>query len=318
MRMHNFEFRMKKCLSLLLLLVIAALAAKPLAAGAPAARVETPPAPPQAKESTARPEIEKLIQTSGGNVAVAFRSLDGSQELFIQPDAEFPASPMIIMIPVMIELYAEVNEGTLKMSDQILVHNGFHSIVDGHLFMLDPKDDSASQVYAAIGTTMSMRNLLNAMIQHGSKLAANLLIERLGTGRIQARIQALHMTGLQFFHGFEPGQTKERAQENMVSVRGMMELLFALAQDKAVSPAASQEMLAILGRAEAPQDIAAGLPAGVAGAHPVGFNASSEQAAIVYGPRPFVVVIRVQGISDHAAVSALTARITHALAAGIW
>lgn len=305
--MGNF----KRQITLDLTLALTAVMASPAMAAAPAA--------PQARESAARPEVEMLIQASGGDAAVAFRSLDGQQELFIKADGKFPASPQIVMIPVMIELYAEVNDGTLKMTDQLLVHNGFHSIVDGHLYQLDPKDDSSPEVYAAIGTTMSVKNLLNEMILHGSKLSANLLIERLGAGRIQARIAALHTTGFEFFRGFDPGQTKDGGRENLVSVRGMMELLWALARDKAVSPAASQEMLGILGSGAAPEDIAAGLPSAASTApKAVGFNAASEQAAIVYGPRSFVIVVRVQGISDHAAVSTLTARITHAVAASIW
>src|SRR5271168_5076929 len=71
-------------------------------------------------ESPARGDVEKLIQTSGADVSVAFRTLDGTQELFIQGDDPFPSSSAI-KFAVMIELYAEAEAGELRLSDTLLV-----------------------------------------------------------------------------------------------------------------------------------------------------------------------------------------------------
>src|SRR6202042_2399595 len=63
-------------------------------------------------ESPARAEVERLIRDSGADVAVVFRTLDGKQELMIEPDVAFHAASTM-KIPVMIELFAEAHDGKL-------------------------------------------------------------------------------------------------------------------------------------------------------------------------------------------------------------
>ena len=50
-----------------------------------------------AGELPVRAEVEQIISSSGADVAVAFRSLDGRDELLIQPDVEFtpPQGPLV-------------------------------------------------------------------------------------------------------------------------------------------------------------------------------------------------------------------------------
>ncbi len=45
-------------------------------------------------------------------------------------------------IPVMIELFHQVNQGKLKLDDPLTIKNEFHSIVDGSIYTLSAKDDS--------------------------------------------------------------------------------------------------------------------------------------------------------------------------------
>ncbi len=263
------------------------------------------------KESPGRAEVERLIQKSGADAAVAFRSLDGKQELFIQGDKQFPAPSTITKIPVMIELYAEAHAGELRLSDAVPVHNGFHSLVDGSLYYLDPKDDSDPDTYRAIGKTMTLRDLCEHMIARNSNLAANLLIERLGADRIRQRLHALHTDGVEFGRGFEGGKTRD---EGLTSARGLMELLWALAKDEAVSPEASQEMVGIVAHSTAggppPETRTARTNVTISGIH--------HQGMIVYGAHSFVLVMLVRDVTDPDRSSALMAQIAHALASANW
>src|SRR5579862_6785638 len=74
-------------------------------------------------ESPARGDVEKLIQAYGADASVAFRTLDSTQELFVQTDKLFRSSSAI-KIAVMIELYAEAQAGELSLSDPLLVTPG--------------------------------------------------------------------------------------------------------------------------------------------------------------------------------------------------
>src|SRR5436305_8072447 len=109
-----------------------------------------------AGELPVRAEVEQIISSSGADVAVAFRSLDGRDELLMQPDVEFHAASTM-KVPVMIELFRQAGTGALTLGDEIPVVNEFHSIVDGSPFKLDVTDDSDGDVYKRIGRRMSLR-----------------------------------------------------------------------------------------------------------------------------------------------------------------
>ena len=74
-------------------------------------------------ESPARGDVEKLIQTYSADTSVAFRTLDGTQELFIQAEKPFRSSSAI-KIAVAIELYAQAEAGELRLSDSLPVTSG--------------------------------------------------------------------------------------------------------------------------------------------------------------------------------------------------
>src|SRR5437867_12609100 len=95
----------------------------------------------RAADSPARAEVERLIQESGAEVAVAFRTFDGGQDLLIQPDVDFHAASTM-KVPVMIELYRQARGRFLELDDRIPGTNQFHSIVDGSPYSRDASDDS--------------------------------------------------------------------------------------------------------------------------------------------------------------------------------
>src|SRR5437763_9911873 len=101
-----------------------------------------------------RAHIETLIARSGADVGLAFRTLDGRDELLIQPDVEFHAASTM-KVPVMIELFRKARAGALKLDDRIRVVNEFHSIVDSSAYKLDASDDSDAEMYRRIGQRMS-------------------------------------------------------------------------------------------------------------------------------------------------------------------
>jgi beta-lactamase class A len=57
----------------------------------------------QPSQDVLRTHVQEIIARSGAEVAVAFRTLDGSRELLIDPDKPFHAASTM-KVPVMIEL----------------------------------------------------------------------------------------------------------------------------------------------------------------------------------------------------------------------
>jgi beta-lactamase class A len=258
-------------------------------------------------------EIQRLITASGADVAVAFRTLDGRDELLIQPDVAFHAASTM-KVPVLIELFRQARAGLLSLDDRIPVVNEFHSIVDGSVFTLDTGDDSDAEIYKHVGGSMSYRDLADAMITVSSNFATNLIIERLGAKNIQRTTDALGAPDLHVLRGVEDDKAFQKGLNNSTTARALLTVMEAIARGKAVDRRASEDMVAILERQTFNTRIPAGLPKGIRVAHKTGeITRIQHDAAIVYADRPFVLVVLVRGLDDAKAGSALAADITRVL-----
>ena len=264
----------------------------------------------QAAPPSLESRIQQLIKSSGADVAVAFRTVDGQHELMIRADDVFHAASTM-KVPVMIELFRQAREGTLSLDEQLAVKNEFHSIVDGSVYTLDVGDDSDKEVYAAVGKTMSLRRLCELMITVSSNFAANLLIERVGVQNVRATVTRLGADGMQVLRGVEDDKAFEQGKNNTTTARGLLILLQKIAQGQAVSPAADAEMAEMLKRQHFNDAIPAGLPPGTVVAHKTGnITKIHNDGAIVYGPTPYVLVVLVRGIQDQKQSAALIASIS--------
>ena len=258
-----------------------------------------------------------LIKASGADIAVAMRTLDGKDELLIQPDVEYHAASTM-KVPVMIELFRQARAGALSLDDRIPVVNQFHSIVDGSSFKLDLGDDSDDEMYKRAGQTMTYRELCESMITVSSNFAANLIIEHLGAANIQKTTNALGAPGMRVLRGVEDDKAFKKGLNNSTTARALLILMEKIATGKAVDKASSAEMVAILERQKFSSRIPAGLPPGARVAHKTGeISGIQHDAAIVYGVRPFVLVVLVRGIDDPKRGSALAADITRAVYPGL-
>jgi len=253
--------------------------------------------------------IRKRIAASGAEAGVAIRTLDGASEFLIEPDVPFHAASTM-KVPVMIELFRQAHAKQLELDAPMPVRNEFHSIVDGSLYKLSEGDDSDVDVYARVGETMTPRQLCEAMITVSSNLATNILIEKLGAQNIQRTSESMGAGGMRVLRGVEDDKAFEKGMNNTTTARGLLVLLSKIAAGDAVSPAASRAMVEILSRQRFNDGIPALLPAGTRVAHKTGnITKIHHDAGIVYGPRPFVIVILVRGIEDQKVSARLIADI---------
>ena len=263
--------------------------------------------------SAYRKAIEKRIKESQADVAVAFLTLDGKTEYFFRADDSFHAASTM-KIPVMIELFHQVKERRLRLTDTVTIRNEFHSIVDNSSFELDPKDDSETDLYKAEGETRELAYLCELMITKSSNLATNLLIEKLGVEDIRATVDSLGADGMRVLRGVEDQKAYEQGLNNTTTARGLQVLLTAIAEGKAVDDDSSRAMVTILEKQTLNEGIPAGLPEGTRVAHKTGeITKIHHDAAIVYAPRPFVLVVLARGISDQKDSATLIADITKML-----
>lgn len=271
--------------------------------------------PPQ-NVANARAAIDRLIAVSGAEVGVAWRPLDAKpgEEILINADMRFHAASTM-KVPVMIELFRQAEAGRLKLDDTVLVTNQFTSIHDGTPYTLSATEDSDGEIYKAMGQRLSYRRLAEAAITVSSNLATNILIEHLGATNVQATVDRMNASGMQVLRGVEDQKAFDAGKNNTTDARSLLTLFEAIAKGQAVSPTASVAMVEILKRQQFRTGIPAGLPAGTVVAHKTGsITRIRHDAGIVYGARPYVLVVLVRGIQDSKVSDALIADISRAVA----
>ncbi len=275
------------------------------------ASVQTPVLPAQVTA-----ELQAIIKQSGAEVAVAWRPLDAreGEEILINPDLRFHAASTM-KVPVMIELFREVEAGRRSLDDTVAVTNQFTSIVDGSPYTLSASEDSDGEIYKAMGRQLSLRTLVEAAITVSSNLATNILIEHLGAKNIQATVDQMNASGMQVLRGVEDQKAFDAGRNNTTTARGLLTLLTAIGNGRAVSAEASAQMVEILKRQKFRDGIPAGLPAGTTVAHKTGnITRIHHDAGIVYTKRPYVLVVLVRGIDDQKTSGALIAEISRIIA----
>lgn len=267
------------------------------------------PSQPTPLEATLR----SLIVASGAEVAVAYRTLDGKDELLLDPDKTFHAASTM-KVPVLIELFRQDRADTLSVDDPLPILNSFTSIVDDSPYSLSEGDDSDKAVYAAVGKTMTLLELGELMITVSSNFATNLLIERLGVANVKQTVARLGANGMLVLRGVEDQKAFDKGLSNSTTARGLLVLLEKIAKGEAVGGDADARMVEILKRQTFRDAIPAGLPEGIAVAHKTGnITRIHHDAGIVYAARPYVLVLLVRGIQDKKQSAALMAALSKAV-----
>ena len=279
----------------------------------------TAPSRPDSLEQAIRARIAEL---PGARVAVAYRHLGREDSLFLGADTSYHAASTM-KVPVMIALFQKIDAGELRLTDAVPLTNEFRSIVDGSSYTLGAGDDSDSALYARVGGTVPVGELIERMIVRSSNLATNAVVDLAGGGtNITAAMRALGARDIQVRRGVEDGKAYRAGLNNTTTARDLATILAALERGTAASPASTAAMRETLLRQEFNEGIPAGLPPGTRVAHKTGWiTATAHDAAIVYpaGGDPYVLVVLTGGIPEHAVANRLTAdiaRLVHGHATG--
>ena len=254
----------------------------------------------------------RIAQVSGATVGVAFHDLARGDTLYLGADERFHAASTM-KVPVMIELFRQVDRHQLSLTQRLELTNDFKSIVDGSSYALNARDDSDSLVYGWVGSRVSVHDLLEHMITRSSNLATNTLIGLVGAAQANATAHALGARDMQVLRGVEDGKAYEAGMNNMTTARDLATLMTSIETGAAASHAGIDSMRAVLLRQEFNDEIPAGLPAGTRVAHKTGqITAHLHDAAIVYPQRrgPYVLVVLTRGIDDEKVARSLIADIS--------
>jgi beta-lactamase class A len=266
------------------------------------AKLSKLPVPPP-KDSVAGAEVSlyrnvlKIKQEHGlENLGISFFDAETTIQWSYNADFYFHAASTM-KLAVLLGVFRQVERGELSLDSAVHVRNRFTSIVNQEPFMLDLGRDADPDVYGHLGKTLSVRELAFWMITKSSNLATNLLVDIIGIDTIQKALDELDVDGIRILRGVEDQAAFEAGLNNEVTANGLLGLLRLIAEEKAYSKQACDEMLNIMLEQQYRSGIPAGLPKAARVAHKTGnISTVHHDAGIVYlqGRKPYVLVILTQ------------------------
>jgi beta-lactamase class A len=237
-------------------------------------------APAVGQEKTLAERIQPLTRAHHGKVAVAVLHLDGGESYEEDADEAMPTASLIKFM-VMLEVYQQVAEGKVKLSDPVTLRDA------------DKVPGSGVLTYHfSEGATFPLRDAVRLMIAFSDNTATNLVLDRIGIDSTNRRMVEWGFPNTKIhakvFKGdttsVDPARTK-RFGLGSTTAREAVQLLRKLHQGKAGNPEATREMLEHLKKCEDKEKIKRFLPAGVVVAHKTGSVSDIKtDAGILYFP----------------------------------
>lgn len=229
----------------------------------------------QPDEAALRAELEALASGFEGDVGIYLRRLEGGAEVAIRADEAFPTASLV-KVPIALGLLAKVEAGELDWKQPVAYSKERHSrggddlvakLVDGAriepsklLFLMESVSDNTASV------------MCQELAGGGSAINAWLDARGWKATRVNSRVAGREADYK--LHGW--GQTTPRE---------MAEMLVAIRQRRAVSPAADELLDRMLGRAYWDGEALCALPSDVHAISKQGaVNASRSEALLVSAP----------------------------------
>ena len=194
------------------------------------------------RETPITSRIASIVKAFGGQMGVAAINLRTGEVIAVNADARFPTASTI-KTAVMVEAWQQAADGRLPIDTRIALRD------------LDKVGGSGVLRGLGEGLSLSIADLIHLMIVLSDNTATNMLIERLGTARVNARLESYGLTETKLFRPTfrdgRPDVLPELEREyglGMTTPRDMAKLMALIGERKAVSGEASDAMLATLRR----------------------------------------------------------------------
>jgi beta-lactamase class A len=249
--------------------------------------------------------IHARLASFKGVMGVAAKELSTGEEVMIDADTHFPTAS-VIKVAVMLEVFHQIAEGKLSRDREVALPEAAKVGGSGVLQRLHP------------GLRPTVMDLVELMITLSDNTATNLLVELVGTQRVDDCLAAYGLKDTLLFRPtFRDGHADVRPELEkefglgMSTPRDMVRLMEKIARGEAVSPEASAEMAKILGAQLYEEMIPRNLPAGVSVSHKTGMDEEKSagrdgvlrqvraDVGIVEGPRTrFAIAIFARQIED--------------------
>jgi beta-lactamase class A len=193
------------------------------------------------------------------SIGIYFEQPDG--KIFEKNADEIFHAASTMKVPVMMEVFKQIEAGKLKLDQQVTVKNQFASIIDGSPYSLNIEDDSDPDLYKEIGKQLPLQNLLNRMINSSSNLATNMIIEIVKAENVQKLMQDIGAKDMTVLRGVEDTKAYEAGKNNRTSARSLSTCYKAILNPKFFKESSRNAMIEILRSQHSQAGIGAGVKA---------------------------------------------------------
>ncbi|HET8772982.1 MAG TPA: serine hydrolase [Thermoanaerobaculia bacterium] len=260
--------------------------------------------------------VDRVIAAHPGQtIAVAYYDLRTGATLLRNEREVFHAASTM-KVPVMLGIFEAVTRGELSLDQPVRVKNEFTSILDGSTYALESREDSDAELYTFVGHELPLRELVRRMEVRSSNLATNIVIELIGAPRVMRLMKEVGANDIQVLRGVEDDKAYHAGMNNTTTAYDLMLVFRTLAEKRAITPKASEEMIEILAAQEHNGGIPAGLPPGTKVAHKTGsITKIAHDAGLVFRPdgSPYVLVVLTRGFEKHEDAEQVIAEISRIL-----
>lgn len=235
---------------------------------------------PAADPSGLEARLVPLAKAHKGKVAIAVKHLGTGEGYFLNADDPMPTASLI-KLPVLLELYAQSDEGRVQLTERVTLHEEDKVPGSG---ILTP--------HFSAGATFTLRDAARLMIAVSDNTATNLVLDKIGIRPVNDRMDSWGYPNTKLnakvFRGDTTSIAPERSKKfglGSTTAREMVALLEDLENCKYVRPAVKLAVLGHLKKCDDKDRFPRFLPDDVVVAHKTGsLRQVRTDAGLLYLP----------------------------------
>jgi beta-lactamase class A len=178
--------------------------------------------------------IEQVDQHLDGVMGVAIEDIATGDHYFLHEDEVF-AQASSIKITVLANLYLQVQQGKLKLTDLYTVQSSD----------LVPDSDIMNGLTPGV-TRVTLRDLATMMVAVSDNAATNVLIDRVGMQNVNGMLDSLGLTHMRLRRKMMDLEAAKQGHENISTPREMMTLLDAIYHGKLLNKEQTEDFFKLL------------------------------------------------------------------------
>jgi beta-lactamase class A len=238
------------------------------------------------ESSSLESRLAAVVKAHQGKVAIAVKHLGTGESYFLNADEPMPTASLI-KVAVMLEAYQQAEEGRVRLTEPITLHEA------------DKVPGSGVLTYHfSDGASFPLRDAIRLMIAFSDNTATNLVLDKIGIRPVNERMEAWGYPSTKInaksFRGSTTSVAPERTKKyglGSTTAREMVRLLEDLENCKHCRPAVKLAMLGHLRKCDDKDKFPRFLPEDVDLPHKTGSVSNARtDAGLLYLPEGAVVL----------------------------